>query len=248
MSTPISTRLSAAAVQQAVDALRHYTTGSPRGALVPLDDAVAAATAEPAAARDLEQRLLTALDASPPDEAKEYICRKLTLIGSAACVPALARLLRDPATTHAARDVLQSLPIPEAGDALRGSLDALSGAARIGAILSLGLRRESASLATLVPLLERADDETVRAAAAALGEIGTSAAAESLAGFLPKASAGVRAAVADACLVCAERQAQAGQTHTALALYDMVQRAELASHRRKAAELGRQRLEGASRR
>jgi len=245
MSTPTTTtRISAAAVQHALDALKTYTAGSARGTLAPLDDAVAAATGDPAAARELERRLLDLLDGPVPVEAKEYVCRKLILIGSPASVPKLTALLKQEATTSAAREVLQLLPCPEAGDALRNALSSLSGVPRVGAIIALGLRREAASVAGLQPLLSDADVEAARAAAGALGEIGTPAAAAALREFLPHAPVAARPAVADAGLACAERLVSASQAREAAELYRLLLAPELAPHVRAAAKLGQGRLSG----
>jgi hypothetical protein len=242
MSIPTPTRLSAAAVQQSLDALKTYTAGSSRGALVALDEAVSAATADPAAARELEPRLLELLDGSLPVEAAEYVCRKLILIGSTASVPRLAGLLREPRVTAAAREVLQLLPGPEAGDALRAALPGLTGLPRVGVLLALGHRREAASVAVVVPLLREPDDETGRAAVGALGEIGTPAAAEALKAFAPRAAAAVRPALADACLVCAGKLAAAGQREAAAGLYRLLNAPEQPAHVRRAAASGQARL------
>ena len=242
MSTPTPTRLSAAAVQQSLDALKTYTAGSSRGALMALDEAVTAATADPGSARELEQRLLELLEGSRPVEAAEYICRKLILIGSAASVPRLAGLLREPRLTAAVREVLQLLPCPEAGEALRAALPGLAGLPRVGVLLALGHRREAASVAAVVPLLREPDDETGRAAVGALGEIGTLPAADALSEFAPRASAAVRPALADACLVCAGRLAAAGLREPAAALYRRLSAPEQPAHVRQAAAAGQARL------
>jgi HEAT repeat protein len=242
MNTPMTTRISAAALQQALDALKTYAAGSARGALAPLDDAVAAATTDPSTARELERRLLELLDGAVPVEAREYVCRKLILIGSAASVPKLTALLKEAATTSAAREVLQLLPGPEAGDALRHAMSSLSGLSRVGAIISLGLRREAASAACLAPLLREADVQAACAAAGALGELGTAAAAEALRDFLPQAPALLRSAVADASLACAERLASADEARLAAELYRLLNSSEQAPHVRHAAAQGQARL------
>ena len=242
MNTPMTTRISAAALQQALDALKTYTAGSARGALAPLDDAVAAATTDPSTARELERRLLDLLDGAVPVQAREYVCRKLILIGSAASVPKLTVLLNEEATTHAAREVLQLLPGPEAGDALRHAVLSLSGLSRVGAIISLGLRREAASAACLAPLLRAADVQAACAAAGALGEIGTSAAAGALRERLPGAPVAVRSALVDACLACAERLVSAGEAKLGAELYRLLNSSEQAPHVRQAAARGQARL------
>ncbi len=238
MSTSVTTRASAAAMQQAFDALRTYGPGSPRGSLVGLDEAVTRSTTDPTLARELEARLLGVLEARPPVEAVDYICRKLALIGSVACVPAMASLLQNSARAHAGRSVLEVLPGSEAGDALRAALPTLVGIARLEAVIALGMRREPASVTQLTSLLKDADVGCAGLAAGALGEIGDGDAAAVLGAFLPTAPTAIRAAVANAGLACAERLAKSGATKQAVELYRLLASADQAPHIRSAAELG----------
>lgn len=59
--------------------------------------------------------------------AKEYVCNKLGLIGSAESVPALAELLADPDLAHVLQSALESMPCPEAAQAIRDRLPNLGG-------------------------------------------------------------------------------------------------------------------------
>ena len=87
----------------------------------------------------------------------------------------------------------------------------------------------------LAKLLRDRDAEVASAAAAALGAIGGSAAARCLRDGLGKTKEPVRAAVADAGLVCAERLLAAGDRQGALALYDTLSRADMPKPVRMAA-------------
>ena len=79
-------------------------------------------------------------------DAKDFVCRKLMVIGTAASVPALAALLADKDLSHMARYALERIPAPEAAQALRDALPKLSGALKMGVIGSLGVRRDAASV------------------------------------------------------------------------------------------------------
>jgi HEAT repeat protein len=228
--------VSNAAVDAAFAALRAYDWGSSRAVLLPLDQAVAAAHATPAAREAMEQRLLTALRASPAVPAREYLCSQLALLGGKKSVPPLAALLGHPELATAARHALESIPHPHALKALRRALPKLSGREKTGVIISLGVKRDAASVAALAKLLADADPQTARAAAWALGEIATPAAARALGRWLSAAGADPRADAADAVLTCAERLAAAGRRAEAQTLCRALTRSSFPEHVRAAAE------------
>lgn len=235
MSPSTDTRVAAAALPQAFAALARYDHGSGRGALQPIDDAVAAATKDAALRSDLEWRLAAILREPAPAEAREYACEKLALIGGPAAVPALAALLPHPALAHAATNALQVMTCAEAAAALRDSLDRLSGLALAGAITALGTRRDAAGVGKLAALLVNPEAHVASAAAGALGEIGSPAAGKALREFLPKAPPALRPALGDACLVCAERLQAAGAAGAARALLNALLAAAPPPHVRAAA-------------
>lgn len=209
-----------ATLDAAFTALEQYKQGSGRGPLVPLDEAVAASLTQPEAHAKLEARLAQVLEGPSSAAAKEYVCRKLALAGSARSVPALAALLeKEGVVFEAARTALQAMACPEARGALRNSLGKLSGVRKAGVLNSLGACRDAESVPALKPLLVDSDGEVAAAAAAALGEIGTKAAAEALAVVRSKAERTLGLRFADAQLACAERLLAAGLKAEALAIY-----------------------------
>jgi HEAT repeat protein len=225
-------------VDRAFAALESYSHGSPRGPLMPLDDAVKASLVETGARSGLEERLIAALERRPSPVATDYICGKLALIGSQTAVPVLAALLEDPQRVEPARNALEALPCVEAIDALRASLSRLEGMSRLGVILSLGVRRDVGSVAYLRRALWSSDTELARSAAAALGEIGDATGAAALVEALPKVPEVVRKVVADACLVCAGRLAAAGQMKEARRVYHAIESADVSIAVRAAAGRG----------
>jgi hypothetical protein len=226
-----------APLDAAFSALRSYDQGSSRAALLPIDEAVVAALPDPTARLALEQRLLAALASGGSVVALEYLCAKLTLIGSALAVPALAVLLERPALATAARNALEASPHPEATAALRAQLPKLAGLPLLGVVQSLGIRCDAAAVPALATLLASASPEVSRAAAAALGEIGAPAAAAALRDFSARAPA-VAPTLADALLVCAERLLTAGARPAAQSLYQLLATAAQPAHVRLAATRG----------
>jgi len=227
-----------AAVDQAFEALKTYDWGSDRAPLEALEKAVAACHKDEAARRQLEKRLAAVLGSDVSNAAKDVVCRQLSLIGSAASVPALAALLPDKELSHMARYALERMPCPEAVAAMRQALEKTDGLVKVGIIGSLGVRRDAESVPALVKLLSDADVETACAAAAALGSIGNAQAAQALRGFLAKAPEPVRMAAADACLTCAERLLAAGNKAQASALYMALTKPGQPKHVRLAAMRG----------
>lgn len=235
MSAAPSPRPSAEALARAFAALARYDRGADRGALLPLDEAAAAATGDSALRAELEAGLVRLLRGPASTTAKEYACEKLAMIGGPACVETLAALLAEPDLAHAALNALRAIPGEAATGALRRSLDQPVGPALVGVITALGQRRDAASVEALSALISRADPQVASAAAWALGEIGTPVAGRALRNFLPGAPAAVRPALADACLACARHLRDPGETRAARALLDALLAANPPFHVRAAA-------------
>jgi HEAT repeat protein len=238
------------ALDAAFDALRTFDWGTgitipeagkppeDAGVLAPIDEALVAAHADAAAEKALEVGLAGVLTTDAPRAAKDFVLRKLRMIGTAESVPAVAALLLDKDLSHMARYALELNSAPEAAAAIREALPAAQGPQKVGMIGSLGKRRDAASVGALVPLLADADTQIATAAAAALGAIGTSAAAKALSECVEKAPAGVTASAIDACLICAERLLAAGQKAEAVAIYKSLGGEDQPKHVRMAATHG----------
>jgi HEAT repeat protein len=205
-------------LNEAFDALKNYDWGTDIATIAPIDDAVAAAHDNPGARKELEDRLLAALKSDISRDAKDYVCRKLAIIGSATAVPTLAALLTDKNHSHMSRFALQNLPADEAAQALRGALSKASGNVKVGIISSIGARRDTAAVPALAGLLVDADATVARAAAIALGDIGTVEAANVLFAAKPGVAALI-SIVTDALLACAESLLAENKPNSARAIY-----------------------------
>ena len=190
-------------LDDAFEALKKYDWGTDRAPVAPIENAVAAAHGNAEARTDVEKRLLAALQSDISRDAKDFVCRMLTIVGTAASVPALATLLADEYHSHMARYALERMAAPEAAQALRDALPKLSGKMKIGLISSIGSRRDTAAVSALSGLLKDQNAAIARAAAVALGVIGTPEAAKALQEGQPSA-AEAKQSVIDAQLACAE--------------------------------------------
>ncbi|MCE9553748.1 MAG: HEAT repeat domain-containing protein [Planctomycetes bacterium] len=225
-------------LDQAFEALKKYDWGTDTKVVKPIDDAVIAAHGDAKASKELEARLAAVLKTEVSRDAKDYVCRKLMLIGTADSVPALAELLPEKDHSHMARFALERIPAPEAAQAMREALPKVSPDLKIGVISSLGVRQDAASVTALEALLGDSNAGVAAAAAFALGSIRTAEAATALASSKP-ASEAAKAAVTDASLACAEGLLTHGKKAEALVIYKgIVGQSNLPKHVRLAATRG----------
>ena len=171
--------------------------------------------------------LIALLQSNGPKADKALACKKLTIFGGKDAVPALAPLLTDPELNSWARIALESIPGPEAGAALRGALDKVQGRLLVGVINSIAVRRDPKAVSGLIKKLKDSDPNVASAAAVALGRIGGTKAAEALSKALVTAPEAVRDAVAQGCVLCAERLIAQGKRPEAVKLYDIVRAANV---------------------
>lgn len=202
--------------------LAAFDWGGDAKALAPIDAAVVAAHGDAALTAELEKRLAAVLGSPAPRAAKQYACRKLSLIGTAASVPALAALLADKDLSHMARFALERYAAPEATDTLRKALGSVAGDLAIGMLSSLAAKRDAASVPAMAALVT-GDSAVAAAAAEALGLIASPEAAAALAES--KASGVAAEAVVDARLACAEALVKAGRKADGRAIYEAISKA-----------------------
>jgi len=180
---------------------------------------------------DREREALAVLRSDAPEADKAIACKTLAVHGSADAVPDLAKLLGNERLASWARIPLEAIPDPACDKALRDATGSLTGRLLVGAINSIGVRRDAAAVDLLGKRLGDGDAAVVEAAAAALGGIGSAAAADLLGKGLVASDAAVRAAAAEGAVLCAERLAAAGQAAAATTLYDAVRKADVPKQR-----------------
>ena len=196
-------------------------------------------TAVPGAAHADVQSLIATLGlrgASLHDKARA--CQQLGEFGTKEAVPALAALLSDPALGAYARSGLENIPDPSAAAALRSALTSLKGAQLAGVVNSLGAIRDEKAVAPLARLAGDAHSGVVKESLLALGRIANSEAVRIVQRALASGPESARPDAAAAALMAAEFQLAAGQSKTAIALYDAVRAANVPSSYRTGATRG----------
>lgn len=174
-----------------------------------------------------EKELIEKLRSNAPGADKAIACKELAVWGSPQAVPELAKLLGDEKLASWSRIALEAIPGPEAGEALRKAMDSLKGRLLVGTINSIGVRRDEGAVEPLTVILKDPETDVASAAAVALGRIGNAAATKTLRASLAGAPAKVRTAVAEGCILCAERRMAEGKADEAVEIYDEVRKAEV---------------------
>jgi HEAT repeat protein len=185
----------------------------------------------PAASPEKEQELLAVLRSDAPGAEKAITCKLLAIHGSSEAVADLAKLLPDPQLSSWARIALEVIPGEAADEALLAASESLEGVLLVGTINSIGVRRNANAASSLAARLQDKDAEVASAAAVALGRIGNAEATKSLRAALTAAPAKVRSAVAEGCVLCAERLFAEGDSAQAAEIYDEVRKAEVPKQR-----------------
>jgi type 1 glutamine amidotransferase/HEAT repeat protein len=226
---------SAADIESALNLAKAYRFGNNRAPLVAVEKLVNVAADDPAARQKLASALANALGSEATLEAKQFFCRQLSLIGSAAEVATLAKLVPDPELSYFARLALERIPGEESLAALQTALTASSGQIRLGVINSLAVRRSNNVVPALAKLTEGTDAETAGAALRALGEVGGARAAEALLAAERGLPTGLKSQAGSALLRCAEQLLAAGQGKVAAPLLERLTAPEQPAQLRLAA-------------
>jgi len=225
-----------ASVAQDLKELPKYKFGQSREHLTRIANAVRDAKGVQRAR--LTRQLVAVLTSNATPDAKRFVCRQLSIVGTAKEVPALAPLLLDKELSDIARYALERTPDEAALKAMRDALPKADPGQKIGIINSLGMRQDKAITETLVPLLSGNDVPIAIAAAGALGKIGGPKAVKALAGVRGRAGDKLKPVVADAYLLCADRLLADKKTAEAAAIYQEMFKPTEAKHVQMAALRG----------
>ncbi|MHC4388828.1 MAG: HEAT repeat domain-containing protein [Planctomycetota bacterium] len=219
----ISSSFSASADLSSLDhvlpKVTRYDYGKSREPLTELSDIIRDAAGSPDELKLIEQRLLKALESGPTKAAKQFICRKLSIIGTEESVPTLAAMLTSPDTSDMARYALERIPGSAVDKALRRALNRTRGNVKIGIINSLGQRGNRRALGSLTKLITYGDKEIAVAAISAVGKIGGGKAVMMLERARTEVKPELRVVWADAYLMCADKALAEGNTRRALQVY-----------------------------
>ncbi|MHC4388773.1 MAG: HEAT repeat domain-containing protein [Planctomycetota bacterium] len=219
ISSSFSASADLSSVDEVLPKVTRYDYGKSREPLTELSDIIRDAAGSPDELKLIERRLLKALESGPTIAARQFICRKLSIIGTEESVPTLAAMLTSPDTSDMARYALERIPDPAVDKALRNTLNRTRGNVKIGIINSLGQRGDMKAVGQLSRLFADADKEIAVAAISAVGRIGSTRAAMALERAKSKVATELHAVWADAYLMCADRSLAEDNTRMALQVY-----------------------------
>ncbi|HOQ04099.1 MAG TPA: HEAT repeat domain-containing protein [Anaerohalosphaeraceae bacterium] len=218
----IGASLDAAGLRTLLEQSRQYDFGQSRRVLTDIENQIKAVYDSPEELAKAEAVLLEMLQSDCSFALKDFLCRQLSVIGSARSVPALAGLLKDPKTAAPAQYALVRIPVPEADKVLIEHLAKSEPSVRIGLLTSLGLRRTQTAAETIAPYAADENQAVAEAALSALGQIGTPEAAAALEKQMEKILPALKTRGYDVLLACAEKRLQSGQKAEAASLFQKI--------------------------
>ena len=227
-------------VTQDVEALLSYAKGYNFGdSEKPLRDLEAMVWLQgnsPEGRAAIEQKLLSILVDATPD-GKRFVGRLLTIVGSAATVPVVIKLVGDKETNDIAFRVLQSIDGAESREALLQLARDGAPETRLAAVQALGRRGEAEAVPGLAELASGQDATLAAAAITALGDIGGPAATAALDATVDGIAENLVPVLLDAGIAAANSLAKESPEE-AVRIYNLLVSPDLPGHVRAAATVG----------
>lgn len=163
-------------------AVKSYQYGQDLKPLLVLERATYASLASPAQRQAMARQLLGVLsDPKATPAARQASAIQLRTVARDEEIPALVKLLDDPAVAEWARETLQRVPGPKSLEALRKVLPQLKDTMLLGTINALGARKDADAVPAIASLATSHDPAVAEASIRALGKIASPAAFEALA-------------------------------------------------------------------
>lgn len=237
--------VTAASLEEALQATASYKFGDSRAALAIVEDAVRASGQSPELRNVLIPSLMAMVNTDGiAAETLDFACRQLAQLQAAEAIPALAGMLDDDETSDIARYALERMHTPEANAALLAALDTASGANKIGVVNSLGDLDLPEAVERLRTLIDEQDLGLAAAAVTALAKITVPEARDALKTAAANAPPALIRQIQDALLIHADRLLDGGAVDDAVELYGLVLDAASTDALRQAAFAGKLRALG----
>lgn len=181
---------------------------------------------------------IAVLKSDAPLSAKARACEALAVVGGDEAVAVLAPLLGDEQLGDYARFALEPMSAAAVDSAFRAALDKLHGRLLAGLINSIGVRGDIEAVPKLIAIARDGDSDVRSEAIAALGQIATDEAIDTITAILKAGPAKLRLAAAEACLIAADHLASQSRTSDAVALYRAVADTDVPGHLQAAGTYG----------
>ncbi len=197
-------------LEEVLDKVAKYDYGRNREALSELSDIIRGSYDSPRNLKSIEKRFLEFLRSDATVASKQFICRQLSVIGTAEAVDTLSAMLADAATTDMALYALEQIPGEQVDEAIGKALTRTTGRAKAGIINTLGVRKVEKSVPVLSEMVYSDNAMIASSAAAALGRIANDQALAALSDAKDKTKGAVREQVLDAYLAAADTMGKRG--------------------------------------
>ncbi|MCK5172123.1 MAG: ThuA domain-containing protein, partial [Planctomycetes bacterium] len=122
----------------------------------------------------LERKFVGFLSSDATLDSKQFICKKLALIGTKASVKTLGKMLPNQETLDMALMALEQIDDPSVDKLLRKTITATSGSIQAGIANTIGKRQDAGAVGVLAKLVNSGDTQVQTAVLTALGKIATS--------------------------------------------------------------------------
>lgn len=219
--------------------IQGYKFGDSLEPLVAFENICRAVTRAGGPVAPLEDALLAVIESGASADAKRWACKVLSLHASEKSVPAMVKLLGDPASADAARLVLQRMPGGAADQALLDALKTAQGVTAAGIAQTLGARKTQGAEGALGALLKNTDPVVAAAAAGALGNLGGETSFTLLTTACSASNGPLRDQITDAVLRCLETLPEPQRKTLGMECYTMMDSPEVGPAARGAALRGR---------
>ena len=206
-------------VDQLLRQIAAYDYGGSREPLTQLTELERQLGQDKPVLRALEEKYITLLKSDATLAGKQFICRRLSIVGSEASASVLAAMLQDAKTADMARYALELIPGSAVDDALRRAVDSADDKARIGILSTLGLRGDEASVPVLARYVTSPNADVASVAVTGLGQIGNAQAVAALGQAKDQTRGDLQMMVLDAYLNCADKLEMDGRVDEALKIY-----------------------------
>ena len=207
----ISSRLA-----RSLTAVALYEYGGSREPLSEINEIIKTAVKSPEIGEQVEKQFIEFLKSNATLAGKQFICRKLSIIGTKGAVTVLSRMLDVDETFDMALYALEKNPSSNVDKILLKAMQKADGKQKIGLISTLGIRRYRPSVDALQKLVFDQDHEIAVAAIRSLSQIGTDDASHALFVAIQKTSGYIRTEVMNGYLQCADLMVKEGKIDEAI--------------------------------
>ncbi len=169
----------------------------------------------------LEQKFIDYLNSDATLDSKQFICKKLALIGTKASVKTLGKMLTKQETSDMALMAIEQIDDPSVDELLVRSVKKTSGNIQAGIINTIGKRKDAKAVKVLSRLVNSNDAQVQASAITALGKIADSKALGVLEKNVGALTGGAQMLAYDSYLKCVDKIAKT-EISKAFGLYEKI--------------------------